>query len=1738
MKRHVVKTLLLMSLVVSSVWSFVGCKDYDEDAYGDLKSRITKETTLREALQLQVDELEGLVKSLETCKCDLSNYLTQQQGDDRYVKISDYEGAVYQISANKTAIELINNAINEIKLKLATVDLHQERIDYIVGKMSDMNDLISEVKATADEALLLAKEAKCTCNFADLENRLKTLEGYIAGWDEQLAKVSVKTDEALARAISDSIMIVKLRKTVDSLSTVVTNVQNNTLTSIISSIQNLQNNTYTKEQIDEIIRNLPIGQTADLTPILERISTIENNYYTKEQIEALIKAVPVVDLSDIIRRLEAIEGKPTVDAYTKAEVDMLLRNLVFPQTDLTQIESRLNDLEGRMFWTRQQIVDLINQYMPTPVNLSEIERRLTELENRPTIDSYTKAEVRELINNLYIPDVTGIIADLRNIKNTYLTEQQIINLIKKYAPSYDMNSILARLAALECNTYTKDEVKLLIAKINVPDVSSLIRRVDALESNKHWTINELITLIRNYAPQSTYDDTDILRRLLILETRNVYTKSEVDNLIKNLNIPNIQPILDRLKELENKQSWTAEDIIKLIEEHAYDDSEVLERLLALENRDTYTKAEVDALINNLNIPNVKPILDRLKALEDNKHWTLTEIITLIKTYAPQTISTTEYNAILWRLMALEANTYSKQEVINLINGLQIPNVQSILDRLSQLENNAWTPEKIIALIKSVSPSSYDDTAIWKKLLELEGKINYNKTSLLALIASLNIPELEDRIEDLEQNSWTKDQIVALIKKYAPTYDDSMILARLYVLEHNTYTKDQVNWFIHNLNITDYNLDARLRALENSQGQGGGLTTQQVIDLIGQYGCKCSGVLDDLKNKFDNYYTKDEIDGKLSAIGFTSEQKQAILNIINNFLTKDQIIALIHEEAPEFDDTEIWNAINNIYPKDQVYTKAQVDALIAGIIIPEVPSLDDIKNRLTTLENRLEGKKLMTESELTAFIQSLIPAIPGAYNDQWLKNMLEEGEGGNIFTTKKYVDGLIQTLRNEANAIKTTADTALGQANTNKTAIEGLNTRVTAIENMNLNTRVGDLETKMTQVLGAIESLQTTVGTLRTDLETLEGRVVVLEGAVNTITGQITQINNDITSLKNRMDAAEQDIKDLKDDIQAMITDITVQGTQSPIIGYFNTPFDVRSTLLGVYFGTPMHEWEFPSTDGADYVHSEDVNKWTRRNINILGSDKFGTENGYAGINLVTRDGATGNAGTLYVTVNPASVDFTGKTLKLEDSQQGEASAKLSPLAASNRLLNFGYTRASGNGFYEAKATIGKNDIDKSKFEIDFDALQEEAKAVLNDRSKSSVLELGSTLIRNFQAQLPAYAAMGSWTDKSSVDKIEHKIYSQYNIGSVAVRPLPFTFMQDVTISKFPGIDWLESLAGDIVKKIRLDMKTDLPDFSKYAGSITFTDFSVPNLDWSKFHVKYQRTFTIGDFEKYIKTYFGTGISFDAGRNGKIYLVFDKENNEYVLEVEQTYNDGSKRYSTFRYNKNTGKFTQDGREIANAHFPLEIEAVIDIDKEEDAKAIMNQLLAAVNEKVGANGEISKQVTDLLNDIASMGNLNDAISASLLTTQTDIKSVLDRYITHLNNRLTNLVNLSPSLLHLALIANANNKVSVLSQSKDNPTSAVGISELTLYPTTYTLELLAPAYKKFVAVTDVFNADGTNASNYVSLGQAANNNGTNLAQVIEGDALCTLKNPQANHIYEITYTAIDYFGWVSIKKYYVRF
>jgi hypothetical protein len=81
-----------------------------------------------------------------------------------------------------------------------------------------------------------------------------------------------------------------------------------------------------------------------------------------------------------------------------------------------------------------------------------------------------------------------------------------------------------------------------------------------------------------------------------------------------------------------------------------------------------------------------------------------------------------------------------------------------------------------------------------------------------------------------------------------------------------------------------------------------------------------------------------------------------------------------------------------------------------------------------------------------------------------------------------------------------------------------------------------------------------------------------------------------------------------------------------------------------------------------------------------------------------------------------------------------------------------------------------------------------------------------------------------------------------------------------------------------------------------------------------------------------------------------------------------------------------------------------------------------------------------------------------------------------------------------------------------------------ELSLVPTSYTAEILAPAYKKFIVITEVDGAAATAADNPGQLGE-----------VLEGDVQQIKFTPEAGKSYTIAYSAMDYFGNV-VTNYYV--
>ena len=107
-------------------------------------------------------------------------------------------------------------------------------------------------------------------------------------------------------------------------------------------------------------------------------------------------------------------------------------------------------------------------------------------------------------------------------------------------------------------------------------------------------------------------------------------------------------------------------------------------------------------------------------------------------------------------------------------------------------------------------------------------------------------------------------------------------------------------------------------------------------------------------------------------------------------------------------------------------------------------------------------------------------------------------------------------------------------------------------------------------------------------------------------------------------------------------------------------------------------------------------------------------------------------------------------------------------------------------------------------------------------------------------------------------------------------------------------------------------------------------------------------------------------------------------------------------------------------------------------------------------------------------------------------------------------------------------------------DKVPSKMNKTNFLIVPTTYTAELLSPAYKKFVAVTNVFK-DGVSAqdgdADCKSVLDKANAQ-SRINEVIEGgfDEFIRFEG-QNGYVYEFLYTAVDYSGKVFANKYYVK-
>lgn len=551
---------------------------------------------------------------------------------------------------------------------------------------------------------------------------------------------------------------------------------------------------------------------------------------------------------------------------------------------------------------------------------------------------------------------------------------------------------------------------------------------------------------------------------------------------------------------------------------------------------------------------------------------------------------------------------------------------------------------------------------------------------------------------------------------------------------------------------------------------------------------------------------------------------------------------------------------------------------------------------------------------------------------------------------------------------------------------------------------------------------------------------------------------------------------LQNSLNKYVSSVLIQGTDNPVFGSFAFPANISSNVLAAYYGD-VKNLKFPTNEPYNYVDAQ--NALSAKDLEIMGV-AAGNQFSYNGrvVSGMLPDGnvAAGNAGTLYVTVNPNTVDATGATAVLVNSQDSKSGVMLSPLAETDKVLNFGYTRATGNGFYEAKATVTPSVVDEVSPRISYDdlkGLKDEIKDAVNAIRNKGNVDITGLVYSVYSISsniLDAQAVKFPWIDTDIYgNTIERATYSQYSLAATAVHPLSFAFAKDVHYDEFPGINKVEDIIGDMFNKI---------------------EDAIPTIDVDDLNIHIE----IEDF------------------------VFDP------VELE----DGSVVVNVDIVDEETGK-----------HYKQTID-------------ITDKVEEAVNEALGsAAGDVSayiKDVVDQLNE--QVAQINDIIDQ--LRDINEIGNKLDEvedkiydYLSKGENLLLKLVNNANELLQPMMLAKTADSYVVLSRSASAPTkfraASMTTDGLILRPTTYSAEVLAPAFKKFVGVANVYkngkSAQGGDADCLAAL-KAVNNASSDLCKVQDGEwNKAQLKGAKAGYVYEIVYTAADFSGKIVVKRFYIE-
>lgn len=728
------------------------------------------------------------------------------------------------------------------------------------------------------------------------------------------------------------------------------------------------------------------------------------------------------------------------------------------------------------------------------------------------------------------------------------------------------------------------------------------------------------------------------------------------------------------------------------------------------------------------------------------------------------------------------------------------------------------------------------------------------------------------------------------------------------------------------------------------------------------------------------------------------------------------------------------------------------------------------------------------------------------------------------------------------AVEKQAADAYNQATMNKEAIENLDSIAEAhqqqIEGLTkaLKDSVDSIQLQAKENLQAAKDYaDAQVDTLKKEmLDSLKQLTEAMDSVDNVLAARLDSIKARVDSLEIQVAKNTQAIENLTGALKKLVTSVVLQGTKNPVMGSIATPFNTRSNILAAYYGSVGSEGlEFPTAMPRFLVDAANF-QLTPDDIKMLGVDTVVTK--AAGSVLL---GDEGNAGTLYMTINPNTVDFTGLNVSLVNSQDEFSGAELSGLAPSNEVLSFGYTRAAKNGFYEAKATITPATLSDVKLSMNFNEIKEVAKDLVNGGSVD-VNKVASTVADAMSAfVMDANGVKVSWKDELCDE--EHSTYSQYGVAVTAVKPLSYSFGSDFNFTKVPGIDQVENFIGKMLDKTVAKLNSVMPDFSGMTFSVPeIKEIKIDELNPDSFKI----TINIVDTVEYT---LDMSIPIDSveiksmnGQTDSVVVTVPEKTHKVHNETAGV--DEEITIPEYTITVPSTNFTVDGQwvHINDVKVCQVLEIPISFTHVEDIYPIINELYGNI---VGPIEDVNAMLKDLeafMDEVNGMlDQLNELknLTAKVEDAKNDLKSYVSKFLDVFNEKFCNLINSTNKALRPVMLVNTDQGLVKMSQAKSMPTVITG-KTLSFIPTSYSLEYLAPAYKKLVGVTNVFKGSASAQAGDAECVAALNkvNEQGSVAKVLDGDVFKVQATLEAGYVYEVVYTAVDFYGKVDAKKFYV--